>query len=284
MYVIATDLDRTLLPNGNQKYDGSMKIFNEIIKKEKLKLIYVTGRSLKLVEEAEREYHIALPDYLVAEVGTKIYSNEKNKLVENEEWTKIIDSVTPNWNTELFKDELSIVKGIRLQEKDKQNRFKLSYYIDDLRNSDKVVRGVTKIIKAGCAEESTIKACCSEAAIVYSVDETYNIGLLDILPKFATKLTALEYLRKKLKLKKAEIVYCGDSGNDILPLTYGYKSILVRNAIVGVKNAVKEISIQKDIIDYLYIAQGYKKLNGYYVSGIIEGLIKFNVISPEYVG
>ena len=30
------------------------------------------------------------------------------------------------------------------------------------------------------------------------------------------------------------------------------------------------------------LARGYKKLNGYYVSGIIEGLIKFKIISSKY--
>ena len=107
------------------------------------------------------------------------------------------------------------------------------------------------------------------------------MGLLDILPRHATKIEALEYLRRRIELKKEDIIYCGDSGNDILPLTFGYKSILVRNAIDEVKNAVEEISIEKDIVDILYIAKGYKKLNEYYVSRIIEGLIKFNIISPK---
>ncbi|MFP4424606.1 MAG: hypothetical protein ACLFP2_05270 [Candidatus Woesearchaeota archaeon] len=31
MYLIATDLDRTLFPNGNQEYDGSMDKFREIL-------------------------------------------------------------------------------------------------------------------------------------------------------------------------------------------------------------------------------------------------------------
>jgi len=283
MFIIATDLDRTLLPNGNQEYDGSMKIFNDIIKKEKLKLIYATGRSLKLVKDAMREYHIPVPDYLIAEIGTRMYFKEKSKLVEDKKWIKIVNSVTPNWNIELFKEELSIVKGLRIQEKNKQNKFKLSYYIDNLKDSDKIVRAVTKIIKASCSEEAAIKACCSEATVVYSIDETHNIGLLDIIPKYATKVEAVEYLRKKLKLEKQDIVYCGDSGNDILPLTFGYKSILVRNAIEEVRNAVKEISIQKDILDNLYMSTGYKSLNGYYVSGVIEGLIQFNVISPKYI-
>lgn len=161
---------------------------------------------------------------------------------------------------------------LRIQGENKQNEFKLSYYLDNPKDSSLIIRRVTEIIKL----------ICREATVVYSVDETQDLGLLDILPRSATKLTALEYLRKKLGLKEGEIIYCGDSGNDILPLTFGYKSIIVRNAIPELKNTVRRISTQKNIIDKLYLARGYKKLNGYYVSGIIEGLIKFNIISPQY--
>jgi hypothetical protein len=272
MLAVATDLDRTLLPNGSQQYDGSMEIFHRIIKNEKLKLIYVTGRNLKLVKEAIAEFHPPLPDFIVGEVGTKIYSRTNEDFVEDYQWIKHIGSVTKNWNIENFKQQLSLIRGLRIQEEEKQNEFKLSYYIDNLKDSDLIVREATSIIKS----------ICRDATVIYSVDETKNKGLLDVLPRSATKVCGLEYLREKVGLEKEDIVYCGDSGNDTLPLTFGYKSILVRNAIPEVKNAVRQISTQKGIIDKLYTAKGYKKLNGYYVSGIIEGLIKFTVISPEY--
>lgn len=270
--IIATDLDRTLLPNGNQKYDGSMPIFNKIIKNEKLKTIYVTGRNLKLVKDAIKKFKAPLPNFIVGEVGAKIYLRKNNNFIADKKWTKLIKSATKNWNTYKFKEELSLIKGLRLQEKDKQNKFKLSYYIDNLKKSEPIIKEATKIIKT----------ICEDALTIYSVDETINIGLLDVIPKRATKLAGLEYLRKKLGLKKEEIIYCGDSGNDVLPLTFGYKAILVRNSIKEIKDVVKEIATQKEIINNTYIARGYKNLNGYYVSGIIEGLIKFNIIPPKY--
>jgi len=125
-----------------------------------------------------------------------------------------------------------------------------------------------------------MKSISKDTSVIFSIDETNNIGLLDIIPKNATKLSALEYIRKNNGYKKEDIVYCGDSGNDILPLTFGYKSILVRNAINEVKKAVKSICFEKNCTDALYIAKGYGKLNGNYVSGIIEGLIRLNLV-PE---
>jgi hypothetical protein len=273
MFYIATDLDRTLLPNGNQPYDNSMRLFTKIVKNEKLGLIFVTGRHLKLIEQAIRKYHTPHPDYAIAEVGTTIYKQEKGKFIEDKEWIKTVASLTKGWDLNAFKEMLSVIKDTRLQEEDKQNQFKLSYYIDNLEKSELIVKDVTRLIKPACPD----------ATIVYSVDETHDIGLLDILPKHATKLTALEYLRKKLKLKRKQVIYCGDSGNDILPLTSRYRSILVRNAIKEVRNTVKNLCLEKDCTDLLYNAQGYKKLNGYYVSGIIEGLIKFGTIPEKYV-
>jgi len=270
MPVIATDLDRTLLPNGNQEYDGSMNLFSDIVRKKGLALIYVTGRNLEEINDAVEEYKIPPADYLVAEVGTRVYSRASDGYEEDISWIKAVNSATQNWDVGLFKERLESVEGIRLQEDFRQNSLKLSYYLDNPKDSSKTVQEVSE----------TIKALCNDAEIIYSIDETKNLGLLDVLTRHATKINALEYVRKKLGVEKEDIIYCGDSGNDILPLTFGYKSILVRNTIDGVKKAVKERCMEKGIAEKLYIAQGTGKLNGYYVSGIIEGLVHFGVVTP----
>ena len=109
MHILATDLDRTLLPNGNQKYDGSMEIFSRIVEEKELKLIYVTGRHLRLVMEAVEEFHAPEPEWIIAEVGTRIYSRGKNGFIEDKEWVELIVSRTKNWNVDVFKKELSYV-------------------------------------------------------------------------------------------------------------------------------------------------------------------------------
>ncbi len=273
MYVIATDLDRTLLPNGKQKYDGSMELFKKVVKSENLGLIFVTGRNLRLLKKAIKEFRPPLPDYVLGDVGTKIYARKGGRFVEDAAWIKRIHSSTRNWNVARFKDQLSKVGGLKIQESYKQNEFKLSYYIYGIKNTRAIVKKAS----------SVIQKICKDAAVVYSIDEVSKTGLMDILPKQATKLQALEYLRKKTGLDKKHIIYCGDSGNDILPLTSGYKSIIVRNAVSGVKKTAVKVLARKRILDRLYIAKGYKRLNGYYVSGIIEGLIKFGVVSPKHL-
>ncbi len=50
MRIIATDLDRTLIPNGPQKLSkDAMEKLKLALKKNKIKLIFVTGRTKPLV-------------------------------------------------------------------------------------------------------------------------------------------------------------------------------------------------------------------------------------------
>jgi len=271
MFMLATDLDRTLLPNGKQPYDNSMNIFKNIVDSKKLRLIYVTGRDLELVREAISKYNAPFPDAIIGQVGTRIYSVNEKKFSEDIKWQNQIRKSIRNWNLEKFKEKLSLIKELKLQEKRAQNEFKLSYYLQSNSNSKFIIENVKKIIKN----------ICDDVVIIYSLDETKNQGLLDIIPQTGTKLSALEYLRKRLKLTKNKVVYCGDSGNDVLPLTFGYKSILVKNAIPEIKSVVREVLNKKKALKKLHISKGFKGLNGYYVSGIIEGLIKLNMIFPD---
>ncbi len=272
--LLATDLDRTLLPNGDFPYDDSMPILKNILSGNKnIKLAFVSGRNLALVENAIKKYDTPIPDFVISDVGTTIYKNKKGEFVREESWDDLIEKNTENWNIELFKKSLILEEGLRLQEEEKQSVFKLSYYIDNLSLSDSIVKKAREIINNSCN--------CKDALIVYSVDETIGQGLLDVLPKTATKQGAIEYLRNILDINMDDVLYCGDSGNDILPLTQGYNAVMVRNTISEVKEEVKIISKEKNISDKIYIAKGYKNLNGYYTSGVIEGLVKFGFVKDD---
>lgn len=268
MFVIATDLDRTLFPNGRQEYDGSMEKFRQTREQLKPLLFYVTGRNAEETRAGISEFGAPWPDYAVCEVGTRIYKAENNDLIEDTGWIEHVSSRTANWNLEKFKQELAVIKGARLQEEHRQNRFKLSYYIDEPGSDD------TRASEA----EAILKRITPDAAVVYSVDETHNVGLLDILPREATKLAGLEYLRKRENIAMDNVVYCGDSGNDLLPLTFGYKAIIVRNAIDDVRREATRMATENGCLKKLYFAKGSNEGNGYYVSGIIEGLGHFGLL------
>lgn len=265
--IIATDLDRTLLPNGPAKDSKTLSDFFRATKKLKAQLIYASGRNLNLLEDAIEQYKIELPDFFIAEVGTVLYQKQNGKLVPHSGWNEFTARSNPNWNRDKITAG-SKLKKYQLQEDWKQNKYKVSYYIN--KQEKQKALNATKNIA------SNLKI---NAEIIWSIDPLLNTGLLDILPATATKLSTLEFVRKDcLGEKKEEVIYSGDSGNDILPLTFGYKSILVNNAPRAVKEKVLQIAKEKDLLNETYIASGKKGKNGNYSSGILEGLEYFGYI------
>ena len=117
----------------------------------------------------------------------------------------------------------------------------------------------------------------NSATFNYSFDSQSGDGLLDFLPNSATKQTALEYIAEEFGEDKADVVFCGDSGNDVFPLTAGFSGVLVRNADDQLVANVKQAS-EKNPGLKLYFAKGdFKGLNGYYTSGVIEGAYHYGI-------
>ncbi len=276
--LIASDLDRTFLPNGNFKDNGSIELLKKILfKKKDIFLAFVSGRDISLIRKAIKDYKAPIPDFAISDVGTGMWKKEGRRLVRYEAWDSFISSNLSCWNIDSFKGALKGIDGLKLQGKSKQGKFKLSYYILNPQDAGVILDCVKK-------ELFSNKQVKKEVNLVFSIDETKNLGLLDILPKIATKDKAVEFLRKNLNLKKSEILYAGDSGNDILPITSGYFAVLVRNAIPAVRKEIKEVIKKKpNLAKKIYFAKGKFGLSGYYASGILEALIYFGVVSKNEI-
>jgi len=55
-YILCTDLDRTLIPNGNQPPDpDAIPTLHALLKQVNLTLVYVSGRDIALVQQAIEE-------------------------------------------------------------------------------------------------------------------------------------------------------------------------------------------------------------------------------------
>lgn len=269
MIIFATDLDRTLLPNGPAEDDGNLPTLFEKLSYVPHILVYVTGRNLTLFEEAQKEFDIPTPDYLISDVGTRIYRKEGNTLVPDNRWIDYVSSREKAWSRERIVSAMGRVEHLTLQELSVQNRFKISYYVPPAVDKEAVLEDI----------RDALRRIHVIAKIVWSVDPLKgNTGLIDVLPNTATKETALEFIRTQKGLIEADVVYCGDSGNDILPLTRCYRSILVNNAREEVKNRVEHAVAASTCPNTLYIARGGHEWNGNYASGILEGLHHFGII------
>ncbi len=59
MKILATDMDRTLLPNGSWEADSdAIAMFNQLTREQDVVVVYVTGRNLALTEKAIAEFGV----------------------------------------------------------------------------------------------------------------------------------------------------------------------------------------------------------------------------------
>jgi sucrose-6F-phosphate phosphohydrolase len=270
MRILATDLDRTLLPNGRWEADSqAIDLFNRLTEQQEVLVVYVTGRNLDLTEQAIQHYGVRYPDILCGDVGTSIRKFENGEWHFDEGWIAHVKHTSPKWDGAAIKAAVSDVTGIREQEPEHLNPFKQSYYVEHEQSNDIL-----------CRIDDRVKGRFDEV-IVYSFDSQDGKGLLDFLPASATKQTALEYVAEAHNTAKQDVVFCGDSGNDIFPLTAGFRGVLVRNADEQLVANVKQAMEANPQLQAYFAKGGFKGLNGYYTSGVIEGAYHYGIFTDS---
>ncbi|AFY28161.1 HAD-IIB family hydrolase [Cyanobium gracile] len=266
--LICTDLDRTLLPNGDATESvGARPAFAQLVSRPQTRLAYVSGRHLALVEEAILDYGLPEPDWIIGDVGSSIYARQTDGWSPLEVWFR---HISPDWQRSGWSDlamALSGVSGLTLQPESRQNSHKLSFFVP----LDADLPSLTRDIQARLQERDV--AVC----LVHSVDEAAAIGLLDILPQRAGKLRAIEFLMREQGLSYQQTIFAGDSGNDLSVLTSSLPAVLVANAHPDVAAQAVAESARMGTQDRLYLARGgFLGMNGNYSSGILEGIGHFH--------
>ncbi|MET0090396.1 MAG: HAD-IIB family hydrolase [Candidatus Thiodiazotropha sp.] len=263
--LICTDLDRTLLPNGSQpESNGAREGFARLCQDEKVRLAYVSGRDQRLVEQAMTEYALPRPDYVIADVGSTVYAlDEQSRWIAMQAW---FDLIAPDWSgydhgalQRLFEEW----PELDLQEPEKQNRYKLSYYASPDLDAQELRRRM----------HNRLRSLGVSAHLIWSIDETTATGLLDLLPAAAGKYPAIEFLRQHLGLDVDEVLFSGDSGNDLDVLVSPIPAVLVANALPEVQTEALERVAEQGTEGRFYQAMGgYLGMNGNYSAGILEGV------------
>lgn len=265
--LLCTDLDRTLLPNGPQRESKSARErFRLLAEHEGVKLVYVTGRHLALVDKAIRNYSIPQPDFIVADVGSSIYQLETRHWQLWDAWEQAISKDWGGRNNAELHQLLIGFRDLRLQEHSKQNVHKLSYYVPLYVNHSELIARMQERL-----QEHNV-----DANLIWSVDDPANIGLLDVLPASAGKRHAIEFVMHQLGYGLKETVFAGDSGNDIEVIASPIQSVIVANASDSVrKAAIRQARINQQT-ESVYMARGdYLGMNGCYSAGILEGVAHY---------
>lgn len=276
MKLLCSDLDRTLLPNGNQQESALARpILWQLLRTYRMSLAYVSGRDLSRVLLAIEEYSLPIPDVIVADVGTSVYLYREGQWIKSKQWESVIAKDWLGMDTEAVKNRLLEIVDLQHQEPDRQSSFKRSYYLP--RNVD---QGQLRT----CVEQR-LHADGIRASLVFSDDPQRNLGLLDVLPARATKRDAVNYVKTLLQLDCNDVLYAGDSGNDVSAIGGPAPGVLVANADETTRRNVLQQIESEGTQRSTYFARGgvaveaCQPLNGNYAAGIVEGLIHFR---PDY--
>ena len=266
--LLCTDLDRTLLPNGPQPESPRARpLLHALAQRRGVLLAYVTGRHLELLQEAIRDYRLPLPQFAIGDVGTTLYTVREGHWQAWDAWTR---EIAADWNG-LGHDALAgalaqATRELTLQEPEKQNLFKLSYYAPEDADRDALLAPMRE----------RLQSCRVHANLVWSVDEVNHLGLLDVLPARASKLHAIRFLMEQRHIGRHRMVFAGDSGNDLEVLTSGLQAVLVANAREQVRREAVAGVQAAGCEECLYLARGdWMGMNGNYCAGVLEGLVHF---------
>ena len=244
--LLSFDIDNTLIDFHTYK-SNFKKTWEKYQDQNDVILTYNTGR---LIDDVLHLIDIKIlpePDYIISGVGTHIYNFNEGSIVK--EFNDVLDD---GWNLESVENIIQKIKHpISDQPSKFQHSYKRSYFFHDASNE------LIDEIAQDFAEAEM------EVNVVYSGNK-----FLDILPKWANKGNALQWLLKGLNLKSHQALVAGDSGND--------------SAMFDLKN-VSGIVVA-NAHDELYLYTKHKKV--YHTEkekgdGIIEGLIFYEILPKD---
>lgn len=261
-FLLCTDLDRTLIPNGAKPESPTAReCFTRLAGRAEITLAYVTGRHRALIEQAIADFDLPQPDFVIADVGTSIYRTTPHGWQQWGEWDTYIGSDWQGWTHDELYQLLTVFPALCLQEQEKQNRHKLSFYVPLETSAQGLLGEIDE-----CLKYRGIKA-----NLIWSIDEKAGLGLLDVLPASAGKLHAIQFLMQQKNFCPENTAFVGDSGNDLDVLMSDIPAVLVANADAEIKSLVANANKPT-----LYIAKGgYLGMNGNYSAGILEGVAHY---------
>lgn len=246
MILLASDMDGTILPNSGKDYNKDFyPVFNHWIeeRRSKIKIAYVTGRSLSLALEGIQEYTIPVPDIIISDVGSSIYMHAYSEWKRSSLWdSKISKSFA---KPDIIKALLDPIETLQLQEEKNQTEFKISYYTHSIVDEDLLRQLI----------QDTLKKNNILAKVIFSIDHIRNKGLIDILPEESGKKNAIDFIVDSLRIEPYNFLFAGDTGNDLDVLTSSYKSVLVGNADKSFRQTVIETARKLNTIESTYIAE-----------------------------
>ncbi len=252
--LICTDLDRTLLPNGEvAEPAGARDQFDQLVGRPGVLLAYVSGRDPALVRVAMEQWDLPEPDFIAADVGTHVLEVDVDgEWIADEQWPEQLAERWQHVDTRRLDSLLLEGAGLTPQSAARQGAYKRSYS----GISDAVV---TPVLLCKLVGDMASRVC-----FAVSHDPDVDELLVDALPAGSGKRGAVEHLQSRLGVDDAHTIFIGDSGNDLDALLGPWPSVLVANGDVSTRRHVLAHPVEED---QPYLARAP------YAAGIVEGVL-----------
>lgn len=258
--VLATDLDGTLIPlEGEPQNREDLETLACLFAQANRTLVYATGRSFDSVMEAISQIPLPEPDWIVCDVGSRIMHHEGVEWREMTAYDQHLNEITAGISRIEVEKILAGIDRLTLQVAEHQTEVKISYE----------------------CESEQLEAILAEVAsriegLPYtsmgSLDPFRDCGLIDVMPGRVSKAYALIWLTAHADFTSDEMIYAGDSGNDLAALAAGFHATVVANASEGLADKVAALQKERSIpADRLYQAKATA------TSGVLAGCRHFGL-------
>ena len=241
--VLATDLDGTFL--GGTADDR--KVFYNWIEanRDRVGLIFVTGRDPGFITNLTRRQGVPKPDYVVGDVGTTVAEvDDDHYLVPI---PALEEKIATAWNdaSALVQAKLRSARGLKLQSTG--FRYRVSFDLDP-----------------ETFDEATLDIIADMGLDALISDNRF----LDVLPKGISKGPTLVDLLTHLRIKNDRCLVAGDTLNDLSMLALGLPAVAVGGSEPALLKAL-------DGHDHVHRA------NGIGVAGIAEAIMSMSMFPAK---
>jgi len=259
--VLATDLDGTLIPlPASPENQRDLSALAAFFAAPQQRLIFATGRHFDSVLEAMRAVPLPEPDWILCDVGSRLMGRSAGGWQELAAYTRHLRELTGGVARAEVEAALAGIAGLSLQLPEHQTELKISYFCESARLEPILAEVETRLLEMPYTRMG-------------SLDPFKDCGMIDVMPGPVSKAYALLWLATHADFVPDEVLYAGDSGNDLAALAAGFRAIVVANASPGLVDQVAALQQVRGIpADHLYPAKGSAS------SGVLEGCRHYGLI------
>lgn len=226
---IFSDLDGTMfddqLTTPTKASKKALRKLQNHLDKREIPLVYISGRTLELVEEAIETHGLPHPTIIAANVGSEIYRYGDDGWEQCDIWA---DRMRSEWSPAAAKklgEVVMQIPGAEPQAEEFQSEFKHSYYVDPNKTSVNEVRNI--LSQEDLLQDSTgVKAVISGPGNIDGPGSLRRI-FIDFLPSNGSKANAATFIARDLRIPMDDVFYADDSANGLDALNAVGKPVLV---------------------------------------------------------